>query len=188
MDFGDILAARKMVRSYEDRNVPDDVVKRILDRTARHPSAGFSQGIHLVVIRERRASIAAAAGEVAWVEKGYPPWLSTAPVHVAICADPATYRDRYGEADKSAPIDNWSVPYWWVDAGAAFMLLLLATVDEGLSAGFLGAHAFDDLSSVLELPSGVLPVGVVTIGFAAPDPVVGSRSRPRRNNVHEERW
>ena len=32
------------------------------------------------------------------------------------------------------------MPYWWVDAGASMMLLLLAAVDEGLAAGFLGSH------------------------------------------------
>ncbi|MBT8249671.1 MAG: nitroreductase family protein [Acidimicrobiia bacterium] len=188
MDFGDLLAKRKMVRSYEDRKVPENVLKRILDRATRHPSAGFSQGIHLIVVLEGRTRLAEAAGEDVWAEKGYPLWLSTAPVHIAICADPASYRDRYDEADKSASIDDWNVPYWWVDAGAALMLLLLASVDEGLSAGFLGAHAFDDLSSLLQLPVGVLPVGVATIGYGAPDPVVGSRSRPRLDTVHHESW
>ena len=33
---------------------------------------------------------------------------------------------------------EWPVPYWFVDAGAALMMLLLASLDEGLAAGVSG--------------------------------------------------
>ena len=36
---------------------------------------------------------------------------------------------------------DWPVPYWFVDAGAALMLLLLAAIDEGLGAGRVGRSA-----------------------------------------------
>ncbi len=189
MDFADILARRRMVRRYQNRPVPDETVSRILARGVRHPTAGFSQGIHLVAVTgDRRASIAAAAGEAAWVAKGYEPWLSSAPVHIVICADPEAYHARYAEPDKQGGPSDWPVPYWWVDAGAALMLLLLAAGDEGLDAGFLGAHRLVGIDRVLGLPERVEPVGLVTIGFGADDPVVGSRSRPRRDIVHREHW
>ncbi len=188
MEFGDIIARRKMVRSYQATAVSDETVLRILDRARRHPSAGFSQGIHFVVVIEGREQLAAAAQEEDWTDKGYGPWLSSAPIHIAICADIGAYRDRYAEFDKSATTDDWDVPYWWVDAGAALMLLLLGAVDEGLSAGFLGVHAFTDLPSILGVPDGVRPIGVVTIGYGAHDPVAGSRSRPRLDTVHREHW
>jgi nitroreductase len=69
------------------------------------------------------------------------------------------------------------------------MLLLLAAVDEGLAAGFLGAHSVEDLSTLLGIPDHVAPIGVVTIGHPAPDRRSGSLARGRRSDtVHRERW
>ena len=71
-----------------------------------------------------------------------------APAHVVIAVDVGRYRERYAESDKTG-LDAWTVPYWWADAGAALMLILLAAVDEGLAAGFLGSHAIDDLAATV---------------------------------------
>ena len=51
------------------------------------------------------------------------------------------YHDRYQKPDKveeSGEEIEWPVPWWWVDAGKAMMILLLAAVDEGLGAGIFG--------------------------------------------------
>ena len=190
MQFEELIGRRRMVRAYAPDAVEDAALARILDRARRHPSAGFSQGIHFVVVTEDRQAIAEAVGEGEWVAKGYEPWLSAAPVHVVICAVPSEYHQRYAEPDKLAEPADWPVPYWWIDAGAALMLLLLAATDEGLAAGFMGAHAFTPgrLVEILGLPAGVEPVGVVTVGHGAQDPVVGSRNRVRKDIIHRERW
>ena len=94
-----------------------------------------------------------------------------------------------GDAD-GRPIE-WPVPYWWVDAGAALMAILLAAVDEGLAAGFLGVHSVPDLADLLGMPEDQTPIGVVTIGHPLPDRRSGSLARgrrPRATVVHLERW
>jgi nitroreductase len=71
------------------------------------------------------------------------------------------------------------------------MVLLLAAVDEGLAAGFLGSHAMPELEAALGIPAHVSAIGVVTIGHAAPYRRSGSLARgrrPQRDVVHEERW
>ncbi len=62
------------------------------------------------------------------------------------------YHSRYREPDKiqdDGTEIEWPVPYWWVDVGATAMLILLAAVNEGLAAGFLGTHRFPELSAEL---------------------------------------
>jgi nitroreductase len=142
---------------------------------------------------ERRRRIAELADEAEYVVAGFDPWISRAPVHVAVCVSEKVYRDRYDEPDKNpdGAEQHWPVPYWWVDAGASLMMLLLATVDEGLAAGFLGSHAMPELEEELGLPEHVRTVGVVTIGHPAPDRRSGSLDRGRRplaETVHHERW
>jgi nitroreductase len=197
VEFADVVRRRRMVRNYEDRPVDDATLDRILDRAQRAPSAGFSQGVSFVVITDpdRRKAIARLADEDDYVADGFDPWISKAPVHVAICVRRSAYVERYSEEDKGgsdgpfSTAEAWPIPYWWVDAGASMMLLLLAVVDEGLAGGFLGSHDLDGLSTLLGIPDDVAPIGVVTVGHAAPDRRSGSLSRGRRTDaIHRERW
>ena len=82
------------------------------------------------------------------------------------------------------------MPFWWIDAGAALMLVLLTAVDEGLAAGFLGTDA-DDLQNLLGIPSTMVPIGIVTVGHPAPDRRSNSLKRgwrPDENVVHWQTW
>ncbi len=184
-----------MVRNYTDQSVEPSAIERILDAARRAPSAGNSQGVSYVVVTSAtgRETVARLADEPAYVAMGFDPWISRAPVHVVVCVSEEVYRDRYREPDKSpdGSEPEWPVPYWWVDAGAALMTVLLAATAEGLAAGFLGSHAMDDLKSALAIPEDVAPIGVVTIGHAAPDRrsrSLGRGRKPASAVVHHERW
>lgn len=195
MEFRHVVRSRRMVRNYTDDPVDTAVVDRIVDAARRAPSAGFTQGQYLVVVTrpDLRRRIAALADEARYVADGYDPWISRAPIHIVVCVSEEDYHRRYREPDK-APDGRehaWPVPYWWVDAGATMMLLLLAAVDERLAAGFLGVHSLPGLRELLGIPDEVSPVGVVTIGHPAPDRRSGSLRRgwrPEREVVHRERW
>ena len=66
-----------------------------------------------------------------------------------------------------------------------------AAIDEGIDAGFLGAHAFEGLGDLLGLPPHVEPVGIITLGHARDRTVVGSAARPRLSRgevVRYDRW
>ena len=195
MEFSEALARRRMVRNYTGEPVDRAVLVRIVEAGRRAPSAGFAQGQAFVVVTEEtdRKAIAELAGETSYVEAGFDPWISRAPAHIAVCASEAAYRRRYREADKL--VDGreieWPVPYWWVDAGAALQNLLLAAVNEGLAAGFLGIHAVPGLRDLLGIPDEYTPIGVVTVGHAAPDRRSGSLKRgwrPGSEVIHWNRW
>ena len=196
MDFQDVLTRRRMVRNYTDEPVDPSALDRIARAATRAPSAGFSQGQAVVVVTDDaiRAGIAEAAGEPGYVEQGFDPWISRAPAHIVLCVSEEAYRRRYALPDKLGSEDQegfWVVPYWWVDAGASLMAVLLAAVDEGLAAGFLGVHAIDDVRSLLGIPHDYAVVGVVTVGHGAGDRRSGSLDlgrRPTSTVVHHDRW
>lgn len=195
MEFEDLLARRRMVRNYRPDPIAREVLDRIVDRGLRGPSAGNTKGICFVLVTEAgtRRRIAELAGEEEYLARGFDPWISRAPAHIVVTTSPEAYRQRYREPDKLGPDrePEWPVPYWWVDAGAALMILLLAAVDEGLGAGFLGVHATPGLSELLAIPPGHLPLGVVTLGHPLPDRRSASLDRPtppRESRVHWERW
>jgi nitroreductase len=196
VEFREVVRRRRMVRNYAPDPVDPEVVRGIVDSARRSPSAGFSQGQYFVVVTEAptRHAIAELADEPAYVAAGLDPWISSAPVHVVVCTSEADYHRRYQEPDKlrrDGTEIEWVVPYWWVDAGASLMTMLLAAVDAGLAAGFFGVHRLDGLAELLGLPPDVVPIGVVTLGHPAPDRRSGSLARgwkPSERVIHHERW
>ena len=202
MEFREILARRRMHRSFLSDPVPRETLERIAAAIRRAPSGGFSQGQSVVVVTEEptRRRIAEAMEEHFYVEKGWPAFMSTAPAHIVVCAGEARYHERYRKPDKLAESGgveiHWPVPYWFVDAGAAMMLVLLAAIDEGLAAAFTGHPEQEPrLRAILGLPDDVVPIGVAFVGHPAPDPKSDTSSsrfrearRPLADVVRWERW
>ena len=204
MDFAEIMRRRRMVRNYTDEPVAREAIERIVDRGRRAPSGGFSQGNRFVVVTDpgTRARIAELAGEERYYRAvGFEPWISRAPVHIVVAMRENDYHDRYTQPDKLEAAGGeeieWRVPWWWVDAGKAMMLLLLAAVDEGLGAGLFGLVGDDNdrLRKLLGMPDDLEIVGVVTVGHRAPEPNEQRRKeglrkarRPLDEVVRWERW
>lgn len=198
MEFREVLKRRRMVRAYEPRPVPRETLERVVGTIRRAPSAGFSQGQRLVVVTEpeRRRAIAEAVGEEYYVEQGFASWISGAAALVVVCTREEDYHDRYRQPDKLQEDEEieWPVPYWYVDAGAAAMLVLLAAIDEGLAAGVFGipAERMESMRELLRLPNDVAIVEVITLGYPAADTAsdrLSSRgTRPRRPLDESVRW
>jgi nitroreductase len=192
MNFRELLRRRRMVRAYEPEPVPREVIARIVRSVRRGPSAGFSQGLRLVVVTdaERRRRLAQIAGEESWV--------GNAPVLVVVCVREDDYHDRYREPDKLALTGGveieWPIPFWYFDAGAAAMLILLAAIDEGYAAGLFGVpvEMLPPFRAELGLPDDVEITCCITIGRAADDTEASALSSrlTRRRRAQEEilRW
>lgn len=197
MDFQDVVRKRRMVRSFANDPVSPDALDRIIRTAQRMPSAGYSQGVEFVIVTDgaTRHDIAGLVTHSADAAAS----IARIPVHIVICANPETYKSRYREDDKQrtratmSDEELWQVPYWYVDAGCAIMLALLAVVDEGLSASFIGVWSHDDLRHLLGIPEEYIPIGLVLIGHRAPDerPQGSATTRPRRplsEIAHRGRW
>lgn len=185
MEFVETVRRRRMIRSYDpDRRVPPDVLSSLLELGIRAPSAGYSQGWRFLVLtditsRERFWEITAGAPN---------PWLDrmrTAPALIVCFSDKDAYLDRYAEPDKGwtdRDEARWPVPYWHVDTGMAAMIMLLAAVDNGLGACFFGVPP-ERIAALLKhfrVPSGLWPVGVISLGYPAADLKSPSLARGKR--------
>lgn len=196
MEFQEVVRRRRMVRNHADQPVSRETLQRVAETAQRAPSAGFSQGVRLVVVTEAagRRRVAHICGEADYVERGFDPWLSRAAALFIPCVSEEVYRARYREPDKlrpGQPEREWPVPYWWMDAGCVVMLILLAAVDEGLSAGFLEVRRASVLQAELGIPSDFTPLGVVTLGAPEEDRRSSSLERgrlPQHEFVRWERW
>jgi FMN reductase [NAD(P)H] len=115
MEFREVVRRRRMVRNYADRPVSRAVLERIAATAQKAPSAGFSQGVRLIIVTdtETKRAIARACGEPSYVAQGFDPWLSRAPAIFVPCVSEEVYRARYREPDKrraGEPEKEWPVP------------------------------------------------------------------------------
>ena len=197
MELREVVRRRRMVRRFDPRPLPAEVLERILHAATRAPSAGFSQGLDLLVLEGREA--------VRWfwratADPRFDTPYSTAepPAIVLVLSDRQAYLDRYAAPDKAGlGMDTeagWPVPYWDMDAAMAVMLMLLTAVDEGVGAWWFGVFSgAEALLRDLGVPAGRRLVGAVALGYPAADdrPSGSARTRPRRpldQVVHRGRW
>lgn len=185
-----------MVRNFADRPVPPDVLDRVIDAGLRAPSAGFTQGVDILVLdgaqetgrfwdatfpSDRRESFRYAG-------------LFDAPSIIVVVSSMDAYLDRYAEPDKGwtdRDPGRWPVPYWDIDAGFSAMLMLLAAVNEGLGALFFGVFRPDEFRRAFGVPGDRTPIGAIALGYAAPDEPSPSLKRGRRpvdDVVHRGTW
>jgi nitroreductase len=173
MDFAQVVKKRFMCRSFEDRDVPDEVLDRILDLALRFPSAGNTQPQEFIVIRSQETKVRLAR---AALDQFY---LAEAPVVVVVVSDTRRSKARYGARGEKF--------YSIIDGAFAALLLILAAINEGLSAAFVAAFDDDAVRAVLGLPSFVRPIGIIPIGVCAEPPLKVPRFS-KEQIVHYEQW
>lgn len=196
MEFHDVVVRRRMVRNFSDKSVPPNIIERIVQLTRHAPSAGFTQGQSFIIVTrpELKKAIAKTCEEEEYVKDGFDPFISKAPVLLIPCTSEAAYHRRYQETDKVNEDGTeivWPVPYWFMDIGCAVMIALLAAIDEGLVTAFVGSKDLAALRSLLSIPAEVTPVGVIAVGYRAPDvpsPSLKRGRKPNQDYIHHEKW
>lgn len=176
-----------MTRAFLSDPVPPSVLTGLVDLASRAPSAGKTQGWHLVVLEgddtarfwditlpePRRATFT-------W------PGLLAAPTIALPLGDPQAYLDRYTEPDKvttglGAATDAWPAPYWTIDAAMAVNTLLLAAEDTGLGALFFGVFRGErELRAELGIPDHLGLLGAIALGYPLGDATARSGRQSAR--------
>ncbi len=203
-EFAEVVRSRRMTRAFDSRPIETAVLEELVDLASRAPSAGKTQGWHLVVLEGPDTEQFWGATLPA-VKRDSFRWqhLLTAPVIALPLADAKAYVDRYGEPDKvqtglGAGAAAWPVPYWTVDTSMAVMTLLLAAEDVGLGALFFGVFRGErELRQRLGIPAGLELLGAIALGYPAaaledaasgPGRSAGRSRRSSRQIIHRGSW
>jgi nitroreductase len=203
-EFAEVVRSRRMTRAFDGRPIGADILDGLVDLASRAPSAGKTQGWHLVVLEGSDTDLfwdstlpAVKRDSFRWQH------LLTAPVIALPLADSKAYVDRYAEPDKAqtglgAGASAWPVPYWTIDASMAVMTLLLAAEDVGLGALFFGVFRGErELRQRLGIPPGLELLGAIALGYptaasgdaaSGPGRSAGRGRRQAQQIIHRGHW
>lgn len=156
MEFKDLLAGRRSVRKYSEREVPRDVVERLLHETLTAPSSRNSRSTRLLVVEDP-----ATVARMAAMRDYGSGFLTGAPRAIVVLGDTA------------------ASDLWKVNAAISATVLQLACVDEGLASCWVhvegrprrkeepdGEQAADYLRTFLPIPEGCEPLCVIAFGYS----------------------
>ena len=199
-EFREVVRDRRMTRAFAPDPIDPAVVDDLVDLASRAPSAGKTQGWHVVVLEgpeqvARYWDITLPADKRASFRWRH---LLDAPVLMIPLADPSAYVERYAEPDKArtglgAGADAWPAPYWTIDTSMAVMTLLLAAEDRGLGALFFGVFQREaEVRAEFDIPDALEIIGAIALGRPREGDEPGrSSTRTRRSAdqiIHRSRW
>ncbi|MGQ9589484.1 MAG: nitroreductase family protein [Planctomycetota bacterium] len=156
MEFFDVVRARRSIRAYEKRDVEPEKLEKILACANAAPSAGNLQGYAILVVRDeaqRKALRRASLDQ---------PQLTEAPVVLAFVRDAARSGRKYGRRGETL--------YSLQDATIACAYAQLAATALGLATCWIGAYDDAEVSRILGLSKGLVPVALLPVGYAAESP------------------
>lgn len=171
METFDAIRARRNVRSFDTRPVPDADLDTILEAARRTPSARNMQRWDFVVCTDR-AQLEALAG--VWKGAG----------HVAGAAAAIALIAPIGES----PAENGSIEY---DLGQATMSIMVAAADLGIGTAHASVADQDLARSLLGFPADRRCAYLLSVGYPGDRPlapIARPDRRPFDDVVHRGSW
>jgi nitroreductase len=152
MEVFEAVRTMQAVRQYEDRLVPEDVLRRVLEAGRLTASGMNAQPWHFVVVQNRETLHQLGA----LAKTG--PYIAGAPAAIAVAVDPG--------------------PLAVSDASRAIHAMLLTAWSDGVGGNWVGFKGLDDAKPLLGIPEELDLLAILPLGYpAAP---VGHGIKERR--------
>lgn len=180
----DTYFTRRTIRKYEQREIDNDLLERLLIAGTRSSTTGNMQVYSIIVTRDQVMKKRLAPAHF------NQPMVTEAPVVLTFCADFNRFNLWCRQRDAEPGYDNFlSFMTAAIDALIAAQTVCNAAEEEGLGICYLGTATYnaDKIIEVLELPKGVVPVATVTMGWPALVPEQPDRL-PLEAVVHHEKY
>ena len=169
MEAFDAILSRRSVRRYAPKEVPEEIVRGLLEAAMSAPSAGNGQPWHFILIRDHLL-----LNEIPKFHP-YSSMMRETPLGILVCGD--LKRENKG--------------FWVQDCSAATENLLLAAHAKGLGAVWLGVYPLEEriggFRRLLDLPKEIMPFALIATGYPVGE-VSARVSRFDPMKIHTERW
>lgn len=146
-----IILKRRSIRKYKTQEVPEDLIKDLLQAAMSAPSACNQQPWHFVIIRDKNI-----LNELSKIHSGFHN-LKGSPLAILVCGEPEAAKLEF---------------YWEQDCSAATQNILIAATALGLGAVWQGINPrggqdSDMIRRILNLPNHIRPFSLISVGYPA---------------------
>lgn len=145
-----IIKERRSIRSFEKKDISEEIIKKLIDTLIWAPSAGNLQSRKFYFVRDEktRRDIATAA-----LNQNF---IAEAPLVVVGCTD-RRIENRYGDRG----VHLYSIQ----DVACSIMNMMLAAWENGLGSVWVGAFRESDVFEILDMPRNLRPVAIIPVGY-----------------------
>ena len=151
------------VRSYQDRPVPPDLVRRIVEAGGLTGSAMNAQPWHFIIVEDR--DILRQLGALARTG----PYVAQAPLSIVVAIE----RTRFSVSDASRAIQSMVLTAW----------------SEGVGSNWVGFMGLDEVKPLLSIPDELDVLAIVPFGYPAQAIGKGKKQRkPLSQVAHRGRF
>ncbi|MGH2805700.1 MAG: nitroreductase family protein [Actinomycetota bacterium] len=171
METWDAVTSRRIVRTFEDRPVPEEDLTRILEAARRSPSAGNQQAWDFIVVTKRDR-----LQQLAKVWRGAR-HVAESPVTIAMVAPD-------GQDQRSRELIQY-------DLGQATMCMMITAADMGLGTAHSAVEDQDLARELLGFPDDKFCAFMLSVGYPGDRPLRPIKNPTRRDFddvVHRETW
>jgi len=163
MEVFDAVRSMLAVRAYQDKPVPEAVVRRILEAGRLTASASNQQPWHFIVIQNRdtlhQLGTLAPSG----------PYVARAPLAIVVAVD----KTRFAISDASRAIHS----------------MLLTAWADGVGSNWVGFGGLDGVKNLLNIPPELDVLAILPFGYPAEAVGRGNKKRKSLPEVaHRERY
>ncbi len=165
MNFIEIAKRRYSVRSYQEKEVEEEKLHKILEAAHVAPTAANLQPVRLIVVRKKEG-----------LEKiGKGANLYGAPLAILVCADHSKAWVRPFDKKQTADID----------ASILTDHMMLQATELGLGSVWICYFKPDVIQKEFELPDNMEPVNILAVGYPAGEAADMERHSQTRIPVEE---
>ncbi|MEK6840002.1 MAG: nitroreductase family protein [Nanoarchaeota archaeon] len=150
MNVDTAIRGRRSCHSYQQKDVPLDVLGELLEAGTCAPSAGNLQSWHFLVVRDasKREKLAAMSHDQTW--------MNEAPVYIVVCNDRDEMMRWFGEE---------GVLYGSQNCAVAAGLIMIKAESLGLGTCWVGGFDVDKVQELLDIPGHIIPEIIITVGY-----------------------
>jgi FMN reductase (NADPH) len=182
----EIMLKRTSIRRFTKHAVGEDVLNRILLVGQRAPSPGGFQAYSLIIVddAEKLSKIGEATRQT---------FITKAPVFILVCVDMRKFRKVLDHLGHDYHLKHgqglYAKLFSIVEASMVAQSMATAALLMGLGSCFVGAvfYAMKDVSELLDLPQGVIPLLGLCVGYAEESPPLRPRW-PLATVVHRNKY
>lgn len=147
MSLIEVVLSRRSIRRYEKKDIPEDVLNKILEAGRQAPSAGNRQPWHFIVLTDFEVKKELSKG--LWNR-----FVKDSPVTIVGCANIGFLGRRWSIVDTTIALQNMVITAWAMGVGSCW----------------IGDFREEKVKQLLNIPDKWKVVALITFGYPAEKP------------------